>query len=125
MAFEADMSDSDHRQIGRDSLFVLADLRIDGVEGDQRVRVRNLSAGGLMAEGLERVQRGQMVWINLRNLGWIEGSVAWVQDNRCGIAFREDIDPLQARAPIASGEHTPRYVRPPLVQAEIGGLRKI
>jgi hypothetical protein len=107
------MGDSDHRQIGRDSLFVLADLRIDGMEGEQSIRVRNLSAGGLV------------VWVNVRNIGWTEGMVAWVQDTRFGIAFREDIDPRIARAPVSPGEATPRYVRPPLGQQESGGLRKI
>jgi PilZ domain len=119
------MGDSDHRQIGRDSLFVLADLRIDGMEGEQSIRVRNLSAGGLMAEGTFKVQRGQVVWVNVRNIGWTEGMVAWVQDTRFGIAFREDIDPRIARAPVSPGEATPRYVRPPLGQQESGGLRKI
>ncbi len=119
------MSDSGNRQVGRDSLFVLAELRIDGVESEQRIRVRNLSAGGLMADGAERIQRGQMVWVNLRNLGWTEGAVAWVQDNRCGIAFREEIDPRLARAPVSEGTSTPRFVRPPLATQETGGLRKI
>lgn len=119
------MSDSDHRQIGRDSLFVLAELRVDGLEGEQRMRVRNLSAGGLMAEGPLKVLRGQLVWVNLRNIGWTEGSVAWVQDNRFGIAFRDEIDPRTARAPVAAGEATPRFVRPPLAQLDPGELRKI
>lgn len=120
------MSDNGNRQLGRDSLFVLADLRIDGIEGEQRIRVRNLSAGGLMADGAERVQRGQMVSINLRNLGWTEGAVAWVQDNRCGIAFRDEIDPRLVRAPVAEPTiSTPRFVRPPLSQTEQGELRKI
>lgn len=119
------MSDSEHRQLGRDSLFVLAELRIDGRQGEQRVRVRNLSAGGLMADGIDGVQRGQLVSVNLRNLGWTEGTIAWVQGNRCGVAFREEIDPRLARAPIAEGDGTPRYVRPPLTQTELGELRKI
>ena len=119
------MSDSEHRQLGRDSLFVLADLRIDGMTGEQRIRVRNLSAGGLMGEADFRVQRGQMVWVNLRHLGWTEGSVAWVQDNRFGIAFREEIDPRLVRAPITQGVGTPRFVKPPLGQHETGELRKI
>ena len=87
------MTENDHRQIARDSLFVMADLRIDGTEGEHRIRVRNLSAGGLMAEGGPSTQRGQVAWVNVRNIGWVEGSVAWVQDSRFGIAFREDIDP--------------------------------
>lgn len=121
------MSANDHRQITRDSLFVMADLRIDGIEGDHRIRVRNLSAGGLMAEGGPAVQRGQVAWVNVRNIGWVEGSVAWVQDSRFGIAFREDIDPLVARAPAAaaSNETTPRFTRPPLPTFDPGALRKL
>ena len=119
------MTGSEHRQIARDSLFVMADLRIDGIEGEHRIRVRNLSAGGLMAEGAFNVQRGQVVWVNVRNIGWVEGSVAWVQDSRFGIAFREEIDPRIARAPVANGDGTPRYVRPPLSAQEQGALRKL
>ncbi len=121
------MSANDHRQIARDSLFVMADLRIDGIEGDHRIRVRNFSAGGLMAEGGPAVQRGQVAWVQLRNVGWVEGSVAWVQDSRFGIAFREDIDPLVARAPAQADPDggTPRFVRPPLATLEPGTLRKL
>lgn len=119
------MGDSGQRQIARDSLFVMAEMRIDGLPGEHRVRVRNLSAGGLMAEGAPNVQRGQVAWVNVRNVGWVEGSVAWVQDNRCGIAFREEIDPLVVRAPVTGGEGTPRYVKPPLGSLDHGQLRKI
>jgi PilZ domain len=98
------MGDNEHRQIERDSLFVLADLRVDGLEGEHRIRVRNLSSGGLMAEAPLKVQRGQVVWTNVRNIGWVEGSVAWVQDSRFGIAFRDEIDPRIARAPSQGGE---------------------
>ena len=119
------MTDNDHRQIARDSLFVMADLRIDGIEGEHRIRVRNLSAGGLMAEGGPSTQRGQVAWVNVRNIGWVEGSVAWVQDSRFGIAFREDIDPQLARAPLEVGEGTPRYVRPPLASFKPGELRQV
>lgn len=122
----ATMGANEHRQIARDSLFLAADLRIDGVEGEHKVRVRNLSAGGLMAEGGPLVQRGFLVWINLRNIGWVEGSVAWVQDNRYGIAFRNEIDPKLARAPVTTGEGPPRFVRPPLpIGTDFGTLRKV
>lgn len=119
------MTDNDHRQIARDSLFVMADLRIDGIEGEHRIRVRNLSAGGLMAEGGPNPQRGQVAWVNVRDIGWTEGSVAWVQDSRFGIAFREDIDPQRARAPLEAGERAPRFVRTPMPQLEPGALRKL
>ena len=109
------MGGNEHRQIVRDSLFLLADMRIDGMSGDHRIRVRNVSA----------VRRGALVWIQLRNIGWVEGTVAWVQENRCGVAFREEIDPKQARAPVIHGEGPPRYVRTPLPAVDQGQMRKI
>lgn len=114
-----------HRQLDRDSLFLMAEVRLDGVEGEHRVRVRNLSAGGMMADGDVQAKRGQLCQIKLRNMGWTEASVAWVQENRFGVAFREEIDPKVAREPVAAGVHTPRFVRPPLGEVETGHLRKL
>ena len=57
---------NDNRQLPRDSLFVMADLRLDGSDGIQRVKIRNLSSGGLMAEGAAKIGRGQQVSIELR-----------------------------------------------------------
>jgi hypothetical protein len=124
------MTDNDHRQIERDSLFVMADLRVEGVGEQQRVKVRNLSAGGMMAEGDVKVQPGAAVEVNIRNIGWVDGSVAWIQDNRFGIAFREEIDPKVARAPIASpvpgGGAPPRFVRTPVPARRTGAaVRKL
>lgn len=120
------MSEGEHRHIARDSLFVLADLQIDGDETEYRVKVRNLSSGGMMAEGQVKVLRGMPVCINLRNIGWVEGTVAWVQDSRFGIAFRDEIDPKVARAPVVPGENTPVFVRSPLPCPPEGSrLRKI
>jgi hypothetical protein len=93
------MSNVDTRQVNRDSLFLLAQLRVDGQDEIHRVKVRNLSAGGMMAEGDAKVMRGSLVHVELRNLGWVEGSVAWKQDDRFGIAFVDEIDPTVARAP--------------------------
>jgi PilZ domain len=125
------MGENEHRQIARDSLFVLAELRVDGLEGEHRIRVRNLSSGGLMAEGPIKVQRGQLVWTNVRNIGWVEGSVAWVQDSRFGIAFRDEIDPRVARAPSQTSEEPEFMVRRPHYSGGTGktapgsGTRKI
>lgn len=123
------MGESEHRQIARDSLFVLADLRLDGVDGEHRVRVRNLSPGGLMAEGGPKLLRDQAVSLNLRNIGWVEGSVAWVQGNRCGIAFHDEIDPREVRESAAPADDPASLVRRPVSSlanpATAGRLRKI
>jgi hypothetical protein len=94
------MSNVDTRQVDRDSLFLLAQLRVDGRDEMARVKVRNLSAGGMMAEGDVKVIRGALVEVELRNLGWVEGTVAWKQGNRFGIAFVDEIDPKRARAQV-------------------------
>ncbi|MEO5707832.1 MAG: PilZ domain-containing protein [Alteraurantiacibacter sp.] len=101
------MKDVETRQVNRDSLFLLAQLRLDGTSDVFRVKVRNLSAGGMMAEGLAPVTRGQPVAVELRNIGWVNGSVAWKQDDRFGIAFLEEIDPRLARAPATQSAATP------------------
>ena len=126
------MSSVDTRQVNRDSLFLLAQLRVDGQDEVSRVKVRNLSAGRMMAEGEAKVMRGSMVSVELRNLGWIEGSVAWKQDNRFGIAFVAEIDPSVVRAPTPGGEATnyeiPHYTRNYQTspsQSDPGKLRKI
>lgn len=98
------MDENDHRQIGRGSLFLMAVLHVDGLEGEHRIKVRNLSSGGVMGEGPVHVVRGAVVSVSIRNVGWVEGSVAWVHGNRFGVAFREDIDPKIARAPIGQDQ---------------------
>jgi len=93
------MTGVDTRNASRDSLFLLADIRVEGQGEPHRVRVRNLSAGGMMGEGTVRVQRGDRLEIELRNTSPIEGSVAWVQDNRFGVAFDVEIDAQRVRKP--------------------------
>lgn len=127
------MSNVDTRQVNRDSLFLLAQVRVDGQDAIHRVKVRNLSAGGMMAEGDARVMRGSLVMVELRNIGWVEGSVAWKQDNRFGIAFVNEIDPVEVRGPGGTqvpGYDAPRYTRnhqavPLHQQADQSKLRKI
>jgi hypothetical protein len=98
------MTGVETRSVSRDSLFLLADIRIEQGAETHRVRVRNLSDGGMMAEGNLKVQRGHRVDVNFRNIGSVPGSVAWVQDDRFGIAFDEEIDSQKARRPLQSDE---------------------
>jgi len=92
------MDRRDNRQTPRESLFLLADLRVDGLDGQFRIKVRNLSELGMMGEGPVRVMRGTGVEVNLANLGWTAGTIAWVQDTRFGVAFAEPVDVARAKA---------------------------
>lgn len=124
-------SNTEQRHISRDSLFVMGALRVAGQPSEHRIKVRNISAGGLMAEGTLRIARGTPVSVELRNIGWVDGSVAWVQDNRFGIAFDKDIDPTEARGtaaptPIVGFERRrPTVVLGQMIKQDPNRLRKV
>lgn len=95
----------------RDSLFLKATLRFASTQDEGEVRIRNLSAGGLMAEAAVQVPRGEKVELKLRNIGWIRGTVAWVAEGRIGIAFEHPIDPKLARKPVGTAQtDLPHYL---------------
>lgn len=103
------------RSQNRNSLFLKAVLRFPNSGTQGEVRVRNLSSGGLMAEAPLQAIRGEPVEVNLKNLGWVTGKVAWVAESRCGIAFDYPVDPKAARQQIGGGngsdENMPLYLR--------------
>ncbi|WP_010216716.1 PilZ domain-containing protein [Sphingomonas sp. PAMC 26621] len=107
------------RQDARDSLFLMAMLRLAGETGSIPVRVRNLSAGGLMADYPEGLDQAVPVQIEIRGIGWVPGQVAWCTAGRIGIAFDRPIDPLLARKPVGQGGHTPVFVKPILPRGNL------
>lgn len=119
------------RHIARDSLFLMAEVEIEGAGVEHRVKVRNLSDGGMMAEGEVPVMRGSRLVVKIRNIGTVPGSVAWTQDNRFGIAFDIEIDPKLARSHQANASDlaAPRFTRPssilPPETADPNKLRKV
>lgn len=123
----------DTRQVDRDSLFLLADMYVGGSERPERVKVRNLSPGGMMAEGAIEVERGTSVTVELRNVGPVCGTVAWVQGRRFGVAFEREIDAKLVRVPVSQGDNGDRsgytqlqkYIAPKLPQSEVSKLRKV
>lgn len=96
------MTGVETRSVTRDSLFLLANVRIEQKGESFRVRVRNLSDGGMMGEGNLKISRGNRVEVELRKVGNVMGTVAWVQDQRFGVAFDDEIDSSTARAPVGT-----------------------
>jgi hypothetical protein len=101
------------RQAQRDSLLLTAGFRLKGSDRIEQVRIRNLSAGGLMAEVGDDVDRDAEVEIEVRGIGWISGRIAWQAMGRVGIAFDREIDPKKARKPVGGAKVKPR-AKPPL-----------
>ncbi len=113
------------RGTNRDSLLLKAILRFPSTKDEREVRIRNLSAGGLMAEVPVRVTRGEPVEINLRSIGWITGHVAWITEGRIGIAFDHPINPKDARKPVGSSElEIPPYLKKLNNPAAPGKIRR-
>lgn len=124
------MTSLDTRSVDRDSMFLMADIVFDPGLPGERVKVRNLSAGGMMIEGEIKLTRGARVAIELRNIGAIAGTVVWVRSPRYGIAFEEEIDPRKARSEVFGGpRQAPIYARSvlpaPQYDASRGKLRPV
>ncbi len=95
-----------NRGADRDSMFLKAILKFPASGEEGEVRIRNLSAGGLMAEATTSTARGDKVEINLRTIGWIRGTIAWIAEGRMGIAFDHAIDPKSARNPVGQNNES-------------------
>jgi len=101
-----------NRNEARDSLFLMADMRVPNSTDVIQVRVRNLSAGGLMAEFPSGLDQGTEVEFDVRGIGCVPGRVAWSAAGRIGVAFDRQIDPMMARKPVGTGGKTPVFVKP-------------
>lgn len=89
---------TDARNLARENLFLLADLWIESEPESHRIKVRNLSAGGMMGEGRVPVVRGHRIRVNLAGSGEVNGTVAWVQETRFGVAFDSEVNLASIRA---------------------------
>jgi hypothetical protein len=86
----------------------------------------------MMGEGTIKISRGNRVDVELRNVGTVKGTVAWVQDQRFGVAFDEEIDSQTARAPSNLSEQDAAFSgdvsyahRAPSTPSTSANLRKI
>lgn len=84
------------RTENRDSMFLQARLVRDAGP-DVNLRVRNLSAGGMMAETDQVFVVGESLRLELRTIGIVDARIAWVAPPRIGIAFDRPVDPKLAR----------------------------
>lgn len=108
------------RHESRDSLFLIANIRL-GFRGEpMQVRVRNLSAGGLMAEYPGLIDLGDPIEVEVRGIGWVKGRIAWIAEGRLGVAFDSPIDPMLARKPVGGGAKTTQFFQKPITPAPRG-----
>ncbi|MDB5689163.1 MAG: hypothetical protein JWL91_1039 [Sphingomonas bacterium] len=106
----------------RDSMLLQATMCV-GDGASSPLRVRNLSAGGLMGEGGPALSPGQAVTIELRNIGKVKGRIAWTEEARFGVAFDNPVDPQLARKTVGTRAADTALVPPVRVKPRRPGLR--
>lgn len=128
------MSATEKRHSFRSSLFLTAHCRAPDQGIEMTVKLRNVSREGLMAEGPGSPPCGAPVELDLRNIGKVEGCVAWVQGNRFGILFTREIDVERVKHPPKPSEASrttdvmtrrPLGVRLRQVMADPTALRRV
>lgn len=106
------MAGIETRTLDRESLFVFSEMTIDGADGPDRIKVRNLSARGMMAVSDGPVSLAQEAVVALPNMARVRGTIRWIQGHRFGIAFEQEIEPLLARQQVFfENREAPRYAR--------------
>ncbi|MEO9462073.1 MAG: PilZ domain-containing protein [Marinomonas sp.] len=91
------MSEVETRSAARDSILLFANLWLENDPARYHIKVRNLSDAGMMGEGGPRVVRGTRLTVDLGKAGAVRGSVAWVQNERFGVAFDDVINAARAQ----------------------------
>jgi hypothetical protein len=94
------------RRRPRDSMLLMGSVKACGdvARLKQPIRIRNLSATGLMADSQAAFDLGCLVEVEMRGIGAISGEVVWIRQNRMGITFSTPIDPKLTRKPVPQGE---------------------
>jgi len=81
--------------------------------GQDLCRVRNISAGGVMAETSKSHPVGTRVRIEFNSHQQLPGQVVWTRETSCGVKFDQDVDlrELLANRPARRAGQTPRPPR--------------
>lgn len=98
------------RGADRDSLFMQAALTIPGHADPVLVRVRNLSAGGMLAESPARVAEGTTIEVELRNVGAVPGRIVWAGEGKFGVAFDRAVNPQAVRRQVVQKQDLPPHL---------------
>lgn len=94
----------------RDSLFLKASVSCPLLPEPVDVVVRNISAGGMLADTPDDFPIGTQLTVTLRNIGAVSGRIVWAQAGRFGISFDHPVDPQAVRKPVARNRAQTRAV---------------
>ena len=89
------------RESARHRVLLVREIQTEGMAEPVRIRVRDISARGMMAEASVRMQEGERLILHLADGGQVAGAVLWVRGLSFGIIFESDLplDQLRGRPP--------------------------
>jgi hypothetical protein len=98
----------------RESMMLMATMVAASTPDEPiQLRVRNLSAGGLMGESVRKLAKGERVELELRGIGQVLGEIAWCGGGKVGVRFDRPIDPKATRKQVGTGIANSRMIIPP------------
>ena len=104
----------DTRDVARERMLMFAKLMLANTS-EHRVRIRDLSAQGVQAEGDVGTQPGEQVDVDFGAAGKAAAVVAWCDGAVIGLKFDQEIEPELVRRAISGRDerayHPPWYVR--------------
>lgn len=96
------------RGAARHSFFLLSNVIGDDGSVIGRLRVRNLSASGLMGDTELELEPQTRLMVDLRGIGSVSGTIAWAREGKIGMAFDVPINPQHALKPVGRGRKSGR-----------------
>ncbi|MBA3676826.1 MAG: PilZ domain-containing protein [Sphingosinicella sp.] len=91
-SLNTDVPRPDDRRVEQRILAVLPMAKLVMGQGQDLCRVRNISAGGLMAETTRSHSIGEKVRVEFSFNQQLPGEIVWTRDTSCGIKFDQDSD---------------------------------
>ena len=92
-------------------LSVLRIGKLTTAKGQELCVIRNISAGGLMAQVYTELALGDHVSVELKTGETVAGKVVWARDHSAGVAFTQPIDVSEVLASQPEGDLQPRAPR--------------
>lgn len=87
------------RTSARHHVMLIREIQTEAMEAPVRIRVRDISLRGMMAEASVRMQEGERLVLRLGDGTLVAGAVQWVRGLSFGIIFESDLplDQLRGR----------------------------
>src|SRR3546814_4603228 len=99
-------AEDEHRQSERRVVTVRWVAKITSGKGQELCLIRNISAGGIMANIYSTHEVGEQIGIEIRSGQQLDGEIVWMRDGCIGVQFANEIDVDDMLKVMRSEEHT-------------------